>query len=865
MTPFSPEQQVKHPKHGSGRIEFVKARSAIVRFGELLSEVLLTELEPVTNAGEALRTGQFSPINEVLARIQAYAITSVNDTWGLFSRSRVALLPHQLWVCRQVISRWPSQWLIADDVGLGKTIEAGLILWPLLSRKRVKRLLILCPAALVEQWQYRLRTMFDIHVFEYVPEADTPKKEYWRGQPFIVASLQTLREDRNGRHQRMLEADPWDLVIVDEAHHLYAPEAGSTLSYQLLEKLQTAGKFRSLLLFSGTPHRGNDRAFLALLKLLDPDGFDVHRPLQEQLASVARVLIRNNKQQVTDLSGRALFESPLVQNVTYAYSDAERRFYDLLTDFISTGQAYANTLSGRSEQTVRLVLIAMQKLASSSIAAIRSALLRRLDALEAEDDQRSRAWKAALGEDVDDMDAMLHPFSLMGDEPDRLRELLAAAATVVQETKILRLLDVLETQFAHRTVLFFTEYKATQALLYQALTEQYGDGCVLFINGEDQLMVAGQVIDSNREDAAERFNGGRVRFLISTEAGGEGIDLQMNCHTLIHVDLPWNPMRLHQRVGRLNRYGQTRRVDVLMIRNPDTVEGRIWSLLNEKLERIRAALNSAMDDPEDLLQLVLGMSDSALFDTIYHDAGLVPRERLAEWFDVKTGRLGGEDALKAVKNLIGSSVKFDFANVSQLIPKLDLPALEPFFHRMLVINRRQVRRDQDGMSFKTPDAWKGIGILPDYKDMAFNRELQGVDAGSRILGVGHKLIDRALEQAESFTGAAVVLPGLRHPVLVYEVTEELTDVDRLTRRVVFALEMDRTPRLLKDWEVVEWINKQRVIYSEEVIRPADDADTLEHVLATSLTLAQQSLQELDLDFVLPRTQLIAAVWPPAAR
>lgn len=863
MTAFTANQQVKHRRHGNGRVEFVKARSAIVRFGEQLLEVLLDELELVTDAEGALRSGQFSSPSGVLAKIQAAAITSVNDTWGLFSRSRVALLPHQLWVCRQVISRWPSQWLIADDVGLGKTVEAGLILWPLIARKRVRRLLILCPAALVEQWQFRLRTMFDIRVFDYVPEADTPKKDYWRGHPFVVASLQTMRDDRNGRHQRLLEAEPWDLVIVDEAHHLYAPEAGSTLGYQLLEKLQVADKFRSLLLFSGTPHRGNDHAFLALLKLLDPASFDPRRPLQDQLGSLSSVLIRNNKQQVTDLSGKALFEASLVRNVTYTYSEAERTFYDLLTDFISTGRAYANTLSGRSEQTVRLVLIAMQKLASSSIAAIRSALLRRIDALERADVEIPRPWRSEIEEDADDGDLLLNSFILMGDEPARLRELLEAASDVMEETKIIRILEVLETEYAGRTVLFFTEYKATQALLFQALTERYGEGCALFINGDDRLVVTGRVIESNREDAAEQFNGGRVRFLISTEAGGEGIDLQMNCHTLIHVDLPWNPMRLHQRVGRLNRYGQTKRVEVLMIRNPDTVEGRIWSLLNEKLERIRLALNSAMDDPEDLLQLVLGMSDSSIFEAVYHEGGSVPRERLVEWFDAKTGQLGGEDVLLAVKNLIGHSAGFDFANVSKLIPRLDLPALEPFFQRMLVLNRRKVRREPDGMGFITPDPWKSIGILPEYERMVFDRTLGGLDAGTRILGVGHKLVDRALEQAEGLPDSGAVLSGLLNPILVYEVTEELTDFDRLTRRVIFALELCETPRLLKDWEVLEWANKQKITFTADLLVPLKDQELLENVLARARPLAQQSLQELDLDFVLPRTQLIAALWPPA--
>ena len=128
---------------------------------------------------------------------------------------------------------------------------------------------------------------------------------------------------------------------------------------------------------------------------------------------------------------------------------------------------------------------------------------------------------------------------------------------------------------------------------------EFGTGCVAFINGNgrvDGVRDAGgrpRTMTGDRASAAEAFNEGRVRFLVSTEAGGEGIDLQENCHTLIHVDLPWNPMRLHQGVGRLNRYGQTQRVEVLALRNPDTVEARIWEKLDEKVGRIMRSLGLA--------------------------------------------------------------------------------------------------------------------------------------------------------------------------------------------------------------------------------------------------------------------------------
>ena len=131
------------------------------------------------------------------------------------------------------------------------------------------------------------------------------------------------------------------------------------------------------------------------------------------------------------------------------------------------------------------------------------------------------------------------------------------------------------------------------------------------LDGLEQASGPAKTISQPREHAADSFNAGKVRFLVSTEAGGEGIDLQERCAVLVHADMPWNPMRLHQRVGRLSRYGQTRPVSVYILRNPQTVEARIWDLLNAKLERIQAALSSVMEEQEDISQLVIGMAGNS--------------------------------------------------------------------------------------------------------------------------------------------------------------------------------------------------------------------------------------------------------------
>lgn len=823
---FNRGDRVRHAKFGIGEVRFDDRETVGVRFEHGLEECTAAQLERLDSFAAALARQDLDLPAEVIARALGDAVRSVNDAWGVFSRSRIALLPHQLWVCRQVNRDRPARWLVADDVGLGKTIEAGLILMPLLSSGEVRRLLVLCPASLVGQWQYRLRTMFDFRLTAYSPDADTPRADFWNTQNQVVASVQTLRADRHGRHKRLEEADPWDMVVVDEAHHLNAAEGtGATLGYTLVEKLSEAGRIRSMVFFSGTPHRGKDYGFLALLKLLRPDLFDTRRPLDEQLGHLPRVMIRNNKQQVTDLAGNRLFREPLVRPETYAYSPAETAFYHMLSEFILTGKAYASELGLGEGRAVMLVLIAMQKLASSSVAAIRRAVRGRLErttggreALQQIQDQLAKL-RGEVGADDDQVNALeeqavavSNQLKLMDDELPRLKELLAAADAVTDETKINKILELVDGPFAGRSVLFFTEYKATQSLLLSRLLQRFGPDSATFINGDER---ADEVNDGTghrtlvepRERAAERFTGGQVRFLVSTEAGGEGIDLQANCSSLIHVDLPWNPMRLHQRVGRLNRYGQTRRVEVFTVRNPDTVEARIWDLLNAKIERITASLRQVMADPEDVLQLVLGMASSTIFNDLFGSAGTAKPESLRDYFDERTRTFGGEDALHAARRLGMNAAKFDFQQASALVPRIDLPALKPFFKLMLQLNQRKVKDDETGLSFLTPDKWQTEpGIAREYSAMLFDRSAGTKEA---TLGMGHKLVDQAVAQARGLPASvgAVLAELLPHPLAVFRVTDRVTGGGGVVRAVTAAVDLTAEGFvLLRDWELVVRLN-----------------------------------------------------------
>ena len=893
MAPFNRNAAVRHPRFGPGQVTVDQGDSVVVRFEHGIEECLAVDLEFVEGLAERMAAGRLDPALHVVTRILGECIRSVNDAWGVFSRSRIALLPHQLWVCKRVLESWPTRWLVADDVGLGKTIEAGLILTPLLSSGRVRRLLVLAPASLVEQWQVRLREMFDIRISIYVPAADTEISDFWNTQDRVIASAHTLRLDKGNRWERLFDAKPWDLVLIDEAHHMNVDEHGHrTLSYQLVERLQERGKVQSLVLFSGTPHRGKDTGFLSLLKLLRPEDFNPEQPLEEQVEKLRTVMIRNNKQSVTDMSGEPLFTPVRSRRETYAYSPQEARFYEQLTQFIVTGKAYAAGLGFQDRRIVILVLITMQKLASSSVAAVRRALARRLvrlqqaktkleewreglarlQELRAEDDPANLDEISRLEERVAES---LRGVDLNPNEIPALEELLLAANDVTDETKVERILTVVDESFADRSVLFFTEYKATQALLMSALHKRYGDGCVTFINGDGFIEdvqdssgnISGRTEDRHR--AAARFNRGEVRFLVSTEAAGEGVDLQEHCSALIHADLPWNPMRLHQRVGRLSRYGQTAPVDVVTVRNPDTVESRIWDLLDEKLTRINLAFQGAMDDPEDIRQLVIGMASPGMFTKVFADADpTLSGQTLDDWFDTETATFGGEDAVNTVRNLVGHVARFDFGAVAGQIPRVDLLDLVPFFKAVLAVRGRRPDQTEDlRLRFRPPEEWKddfSIAVVERY-DLLFAREPQPKD-GEDVAGVGLRVVDRAVRDAVELTGAFGAIRGLDAPIFVFSVRDRITGSDGPIRAVVVAAQSggDGAWTLIRDWELMQRLNpladKPRSLVFADTHPAYDVAD----LMADARQYVVSQIDALELPFALPAVESLACLVPGEA-
>ena len=885
--------EVTHDRFGRGIVVTTDDLTAIVRFESQIESVELSELKARPSQEQAIYSENWDAPLEVLVKSQAEAIQSTSNAWSVFSKSRITLLPHQLWVCRRVTERWPARWLVADDVGLGKTIEAGLILWPLLASGKVRRLLVICPASLVEQWQVRLREMFDIRLSAYSPDVDTENTDFWNTQTQVVASLQTLRMDHNDRQQRLLTSDPWDLLIVDEAHHLNADEKeGPTLGYSLVENLAAHEKLNSMVFFTGTPHRGKDYGFWSLLKLLNPHNFDPGKTSGEQLPLLSEVMIRNNKQSVTDLQGEKIFKPVSVRMDSYRYSVEEEHFYQMLTEFITTGKAYASGLSSRDQSAVMLILIAMQKLASSSVAAIRRALRNRVEKISgirarAANSNRADSNRVSVAElsearDTDDFDRLNEleeeivtefELQLMEDEENELLKLIEAADRVTDETKVKKIMDALTSEFSGEPVLLFTEYKATQSLVMSEIAKRFGDRSVTFINGDSRAEgVIGsdgesRTLTATRAEAAKNFNEGAVTYLVSTEAAGEGIDLQENCHTLFHIDLPWNPMRLHQRVGRLNRYGQEHAVSVVGFRNPDTVESRIWEKLDSKLESIQLAFGSAMDDPEDLKELVLGMASSGMINSLFADAP-ADDQRLDTWFDDQTAEFGGQDAIETVKELVGNVSKFDFQQVSDRIPRVDLEDMKPFFKDSVGLAGRQVNENDGKLSFRTPRGWtSNLQLSLDYEDVVFDRAYDGSDANKKILGIGHPLVNTALAWAQSKTARVASFPSnlVRNPIVVYRIQDRVTSSQGTVTSAVAGVELDPDgPRLLLDWQLLIRLNEisqgsgiRRAVGS----RPPNDVSEVENTVGKASEFLSENITELDLPYRVPESTTLTILWP----
>lgn len=514
-------------------------------------------------------------------------------------------LPHQLLALQRAISGDRIRYLLADEVGLGKTIEAGLILRELKIRGLVRRILVVAPAGLVLQWQSEMKTHFgeDFRLilpgtFAALRQAGAVGEDenLWRMQHQVICTVDSVKpiDTRRGWSQEQiarynrerfedLVSAGWDLIIVDEAHRL----GGSTeqvARFKLGDALSQAAPY--LLLLSATPHQGKSDAFRRLIGFLDPDALPGDDAITRE--AVAPFVIRTEKRRAIDANENPLFKPRFTQLVPIEWGTAhteQRALYDAVTEYVRDGY---NRAIKEKQTAVGFLMILMQRLITSSTAAIRTALERRLTVLELPQGQLS-LFPEDVGEDWSSLDGQQQFDTILRtrlkglkDERKEVELLLSAARRCEAEgpdVKAEALLDRIQLQQREENdptlkVLIFTEFIPTQAMLANFL--EHRGFTVVSLNGSMDL--------EERRQAQRRF-AGDAQILISTDAGGEGLNLQF-CHVIVNYDLPWNPMKIEQRIGRVDRIGQKHIVRAMNFALEGTVELRVRDVLEQKLARI---------------------------------------------------------------------------------------------------------------------------------------------------------------------------------------------------------------------------------------------------------------------------------------
>ena len=534
------------------------------------------------------------------------------------SVSQVDPLPHQLDAVYNRILPLPRiRFLLADDPGAGKTIMAGLLMRELMQRGDAKRVLVLCPKALTDQWRRemweRFRERFVLITGEFISTGFG--QNAWVENDLVVASVDLAIQDHI---LPGIDQSQWDLIIFDEAHRLSAYRYGSrgridkTKRYQLAERL--ADKTKHLLLMTATPHKGDRENFRLLLSLLDEKVFASQAGLENALGEDSPYFLRRMKEAMRHFDGRPLFLPRNVNTIAYELTAHEQKLYDAVTEYVANGLDRAEQASNRN---VTLALIVLQRRLASSLYAVTRSLQRRRERLNdnlGEALQRGGVTQAVSEVQHDPEEESLDELTSEQEEalsgastartPEELRAEIAQLDSLIGLAEATRRrgperkLDEFRKVIQSRTVndrnekiLVFTEHRDTLVYLTRKIREWGYNVC----NIHGGMRLADRI-------GAEKDFRGPAQFMVATEAAGEGINLQF-CRVMINWDLPWNPNRLEQRMGRIHRYGQEYEVEVVNLVANTTREGSVLARLMDKLERMRDQLGN--DQVYDVVSSVL--------------------------------------------------------------------------------------------------------------------------------------------------------------------------------------------------------------------------------------------------------------------
>jgi ERCC4-related helicase len=520
---------------------------------------------------------------------------------GLLSSlaSGVIPLPHQLHVLNRVMERNNIRYILADEVGLGKTIEAGMVIKELKARGLVRRVLVVCPTGLVTQWATEMHEKFH-EKFNIILPSDydtirrlTDNEDVYGQFDQIISPMDSIKpiEKHAGWTDERIEKyneeriysiinSGWDLIVIDEAHRV----AGSTSEvarYKLGHLLSQASPY--LLLLSATPHNGKTEPFLRLVRLLDEEAFPNAKSIVKE--QVAPYLIRTEKREAIDNNGNKLFKNRITNLVLLNWDERhtmQRELYNLVTTYVS--KTYNKALRNRKKNMCLIfLLIIMQRMVTSSTAAVRQSLERRLEVLKNQATKLGSLTEEDIAElDIEDsVDDALEAISLDTDEEiEELEHIISVAKQAefqhpdVKVEKLLSTIDEILNDDPNQKIIVFTEFVATQEYLKRLLLSR--EYTVSTLNGSMSI--------EERNNALKAFRD-HSNIFISTDAGGEGLNLQFS-NIIINYDLPWNPMKIEQRCGRADRIGQARDVQIYNFIIQDTVENRVRQVLEEKLSVI---------------------------------------------------------------------------------------------------------------------------------------------------------------------------------------------------------------------------------------------------------------------------------------
>lgn len=614
------------------------------RSSKILNEQQLSSLEVLTSDGEFNFKGD--PEKFVLFA-EAERINSAYQFDPMFAIncSIVDPLPHQVEAVYKYLLPQPKiRFLLADDTGAGKTIMAGLLVKELIMRKIVKRVLIVTPGGLTKQWQEdEMGVKFNIPFKLVNRSVFSSEPTVFQTSNLIVTSIDFIcREDVI----QVIEKNIWDLVIFDEAHKLSAYEYGEKIykskRYEVAHIISK--QCEHLLLLTATPHRGRKDTFKRLMQLLDEDIFATddlatERVRELSLNGVNKFFIRRLKEDMKDWNGTPLYKKRYTKTVSYNLTPDEKRLYDAVTNYLTKRKKEANETKNIH---VSLALQVMQRRLVSSIYAIRNTLQKRwlaLQELSDELDKNPYLWKQRIKfeefevtniNDLDELDdeerdvldnIMADPKKLklfttakslseIKVEAGEVKSLFEMANTLYnkqqEEQKYIELKKLLTSQgvIEGEKLVIFTEHKDTLLYLQERLSN----------NGYHVAIIHGGMSVDERRESQCRFMTPDIQILICTDAAGEGINLQF-CRLLINWDIPWNPNRLEQRMGRIHRYGQKSDVIVFNMVAGNTREGVVLKKLLTKLDIIREQLGD--DRVYDVIQDVLkGISLDSIISSV---------------------------------------------------------------------------------------------------------------------------------------------------------------------------------------------------------------------------------------------------------